>query len=47
VLAAMSGFGQDSDRARGADAGFDHFLVKPVAPSAVEQLLRELGRASR
>jgi CheY-like chemotaxis protein len=47
VLAAMTGFGLDSDRARGAAAGFDHFLVKPVAPDTVEQLLQNLGRAGR
>jgi PAS domain S-box-containing protein len=29
-LVAMTGYGQDSDRARGRDAGFDTHLVKPV-----------------
>jgi len=29
-LVAMTGYGQESDRARGRDAGFDTHLVKPV-----------------
>jgi CheY-like chemotaxis protein/two-component sensor histidine kinase len=28
---AVSGYGQPEDRARGLEAGFDHYLVKPVA----------------
>jgi CheY-like chemotaxis protein len=39
VLVAMTGFGQDNDRARGAEAGFEHFLVKPVAPPDIQRLL--------
>ena len=30
LLVAMTGFGQDEDRARTAAAGFDHHLTKPV-----------------
>ena len=29
VLVAMTGYGQDSDRKRSLDSGFDHHLVKP------------------
>jgi len=29
-LIAMTGYGQESDRERGRDAGFDTHLVKPV-----------------
>jgi hypothetical protein len=36
---ALSGYGQPEDRRRGADAGFDAYLVKPVDPEA---LLRAL-----
>ncbi len=32
-LIALTGYGQDQDRARSAAAGFDQHLVKPVAPS--------------
>ncbi|HEV7671099.1 MAG TPA: response regulator [Thermoanaerobaculia bacterium] len=36
-IIAMTGFGQDRDRQRSKDAGFDHHLVKPVA---MDELLR-------
>jgi|GEM_PF-1156382 len=47
VLVAMTGYGQDSDRERSLAAGFDHFLVKPVAPAEIERLLRTLGQEHR
>jgi CheY-like chemotaxis protein len=31
-LTAVSGWSQETDRARSRDAGFDHHLVKPVDP---------------
>jgi signal transduction histidine kinase len=40
-LAALTGWGQPEDRRRSAEAGFDHHLVKPVEPSALQQLLGE------
>jgi CheY-like chemotaxis protein len=30
VIIAVSGYGQEEDRRRSRDAGFDHHLVKPV-----------------
>ncbi|MBA4065218.1 MAG: hypothetical protein C0501_16195 [Isosphaera sp.] len=39
VLVALTGWGQDDDRRRTAEAGFDHHLVKPVAPDALHRLL--------
>jgi CheY-like chemotaxis protein len=39
VLVAMTGWGQDEDRRRSQRAGFDHHLVKPVDPAALEKLL--------
>ncbi len=30
LLVAVTGYGQDTDRERSANAGFDHHLVKPV-----------------
>jgi len=42
VLAALTGWGQHEDRRRTADAGFDHHLVKPPEPKAVEGILAEL-----
>ena len=39
VLIAMTGYGQDEDRLRSRDAGFNHHLVKPVDPKVLKQLL--------
>jgi len=46
---ALSGYGQAEDRQRAVDAGFDRYLVKPVAPETLLELvgeLRELGQAT-
>ena len=42
VLVALTGWGQDEDRRRSADAGFDHHLTKPIAPEAIESLIDSL-----
>ncbi len=42
TLVALTGWGQDEDRRRSHDAGFDHHIVKPVEPSALQRLLAEL-----
>ena len=39
LLVAMTGWGQEEDRRRSQEAGFDHHLVKPVEPGALHQLL--------
>jgi CheY-like chemotaxis protein len=39
VLVAMTGWGQDEDRRRSQEAGFDHHLIKPVEPEALHKLL--------
>ncbi|MGQ7390175.1 response regulator, partial [Streptococcus suis] len=39
LLVAVTGYGQDEDRHRSADAGFDHHLVKPVDPGTLRQVL--------
>ncbi len=39
LLVALTGWGQDEDRRRAKDAGFDAHLVKPVEIEAVEELL--------
>ena len=39
VIVAISGYGQDEDRRRSAEAGFDHHLVKPVDPDDILALL--------
>jgi len=40
-LIAMTGYGQPEDRRRALQAGFDCYLVKPVDPAVLSQLLRE------
>ena len=39
VLIALTGWGQPEDKQRSQLAGFDHHLVKPVDPSALDRLL--------
>jgi CheY-like chemotaxis protein len=39
LLVAMTGYGQDEDRRRSQEAGFDHHLVKPVEFEVVLALL--------
>jgi PAS domain S-box-containing protein len=39
VLIAVTGWGQDADRIRTRDSGFDHHLVKPVSPEAIRELV--------
>ena len=39
TLIAVSGYGQDSDRRRSREAGFDQHLVKPVDPAELLALL--------
>jgi CheY-like chemotaxis protein len=41
VLAALTGWGQQEDRRRTAEAGFDHHLVKPPEPEVLEKLLED------
>ena len=42
-LVAITGYGQDADRERSKDAGFDAHLVKPVKVDAVLRLLDRLA----
>jgi CheY-like chemotaxis protein len=40
-LVALSGYGQESDKLRSAQAGFDRHLVKPISASEVARLAAE------
>jgi PAS domain S-box-containing protein len=42
ILTALTGWGQQEDRRRTAEAGFDHHLVKPPEPKALANLLASL-----
>jgi DNA-binding response OmpR family regulator len=39
VLIAVTGWGQEEDRRRAHEAGFDHHMVKPVDPNTLMKLL--------
>jgi CheY-like chemotaxis protein len=41
LLIAVTGWGQQEDRRRSQDAGFDAHLVKPIDPAELEKLLSE------
>ena len=41
TLVALTGWGQQADRQRSKDAGFDRHLVKPVDPDDLRDLLRQ------
>lgn len=47
VIIALTGWGQPEDRNRSLAAGFDHHLVKPVAPSMLERLLAAPAREKK
>jgi PAS domain S-box-containing protein len=44
VLVAVTGWGQEQDRLRAVEAGFDQHLVKPISAETVESLLQSLAR---
>jgi CheY-like chemotaxis protein len=41
TLIAVTGWGQDRDKAQAREAGFDHHFTKPVDPARLSELLRE------
>jgi PAS domain S-box-containing protein len=43
-LIAATGYGQDADRQRSEEAGFDYHLVKPIDPEKLQTVLEMLGR---
>jgi len=45
LLVALTGFGQDSDRQRTAEAGFDRHLVKPVRFAEIERILATVTKS--
>jgi two-component system CheB/CheR fusion protein len=47
VLVAMTGYGQDEDRRRARDAGFDHHLVKPLDLAKVRSVLASVATNKR
>ena len=47
VLVALTGWGQEEDKRRAGEAGFDRHLTKPVDPAALEKLVSELRSPTR
>jgi two-component system CheB/CheR fusion protein len=47
VLVALTGYAQEKDRERAEDVGFDHYLIKPVPPETLRELLSDLESAFR
>jgi len=45
LLVALTGYGQEEDRRRTQEAGFDHHLVKPADSTEIRRLLAERRRA--
>jgi PAS domain S-box-containing protein len=43
TLVAVTGWGQEADRRRSSEAGFDHHLTKPVDPGTLNHLLAQLA----
>jgi PAS domain S-box-containing protein len=41
MLIALTGWGQEADRKRSREAGFDHHLTKPVEPAVLEELIAQ------
>ena len=46
LIVAVTGWGQDEDKRRAIDAGFDCHLMKPVDPVALTDLLVSRQRAA-
>jgi signal transduction histidine kinase/ActR/RegA family two-component response regulator len=42
-IAAVTGWGQDEDRRKAREAGFDSHFTKPLAPAALEELLTRVA----
>lgn len=46
TIIALTGWGQQEDKRRSEEAGFDHHLVKPIDPAVLERLLADVRAAS-
>jgi signal transduction histidine kinase/CheY-like chemotaxis protein len=43
LLVALTGYGHARNRERGRDAGFDHYLVKPLSIDRLEELMEQMA----
>jgi CheY-like chemotaxis protein len=44
LLVSVTGYGQDEDRRKAQEAGFDHHLTKPVNPETLQRLVAQDAR---
>jgi CheY-like chemotaxis protein len=44
LLVALTGYGSEEDKRRALTAGFDHHLVKPITPEALDGLVARLEK---
>ncbi len=44
LIIAQTGWGQENDRRRSTEAGFDHHFTKPIDCTALEKLLASMPR---
>ena len=42
VLVALTGYGQDEDKRKAKQAGFDYHLTKPIGLADIEKILAEI-----
>jgi CheY-like chemotaxis protein len=47
ALVALTGWGQEEDRRRAREAGFDHHLIKPADVGALQVLLASIAGNAR
>ena len=47
MLVALTGWGQDEDRKRVREAGFDHHLVKPADLGTLQSLITSIQTDGR
>ena len=47
VLAAVTGWGQEADKAMALTRGFDYHFTKPVAASSMHELIHRIGKSAR
>ena len=43
-IAAVTGWGQDEDRRKARDAGFDSNFTKPLGPAVMEEFLNRIAQ---
>ena len=45
VLVAVTGWGQDADKDRAAEAGFQYHFIKPISEGALRTILSEVAKS--